>query len=107
MITANDFATRYGEVIDVDDLARVLSASRRETQALLRAHRVDIITVGTRQVVPAARVAIVLGLTEDDAAVADLARVRRETSRRPDGSRKSVREYVAETSAPSMTPAGR
>lgn len=96
MLTADEFAMRYGEVIDVDDLARVLSASRRETQALLRAHDVESVTVGTRQVVSADRAARVLGLVEADAQIAEVARVRREMSQRADGSRKGVREYLAD-----------
>jgi hypothetical protein len=39
---------RFGEVIDVDDLARLLSASRRETQALLRSKGVELATIGGR-----------------------------------------------------------
>jgi hypothetical protein len=97
MLTAEDFATRYGEVIDIDDLARVLSASRRELQALLRLRNVDVVTVGTRQVVSADRAARALGLVEDDAPIAEMARVRREMSTRADGSRKSVREYLSAT----------
>lgn len=96
MLTAEDFATRYGEVIDIDDLARVLSASRRELQALLRSRNVDVVTVGTRQVVSADRVARALGLVEDDAPIAEMARVRREMSTRADGSRKSVRAYLSD-----------
>jgi hypothetical protein len=96
MLTAEDFATRYGEVIDIDDLARVLSASRRELQALLRSRNVDVVTVGTRQVVSADRAARALGLVEDDAPIAEMARVRREMSTRADGSRKSVREYLSD-----------
>jgi len=95
MLTPEDFATRYGEVIDIDDLARVLSASRRELQALLRSRNVDVVTVGTRQVVSADRAARALGLVEDDAPVAEMARVRREMSTRADGSRKNVREYLS------------
>ena len=95
MLTTEDFATRYGEVIDIDDLARVLSASRRELQALLRSRNVDVVTVGTRQVVSADRAARALGLVEDDAPVAEMARVRREMSTRADGSRKNVREYLS------------
>ena len=95
MLTAEDFATRYGEVIDIDDLARVLSASRRELQALLRSRNVDVVTVGTRQVVSADRAARALGLVEDDAPIAEMARVRREMSTRADGSRKNVREYLS------------
>jgi hypothetical protein len=95
MLTTEDFATRYGEVIDIDDLARVLSASRRELQALLRSRNVDVVTVGTRHVVSADRAARALGLVEDDAPVAEMARVRREMSTRADGSRKNVREYLS------------
>lgn|SRR5450756_764738 len=95
MLTTEDFATRYGEVIDIDDLARVLSASRRELQALLRSRNVDVVTVGTRQVVSADRAARALGLVEDDAPIAEMARVRREMSTRADGSRKNVREYLS------------
>jgi len=36
-----------------------------------------------------------LGLFEDDAPVAEMARVRREMSTRADGSRKNVREYLS------------
>ena len=97
MLTTEDFATRYGEVIDIDDLARMLSASRREVQALLRAHHVDVVLVGTRQVVAADRAARALGLIEADVPIAEMARVRREMSTRADGSRKRVREYVSET----------
>lgn len=105
MLTTEDFATRYGEVIDVDDLARMLSASRREVQALLRARNVELVVVGTRQVVSADRAARALGLVENDAPIAEMARVRREMSTRPDGTRKGVREYLsdAEPAAPSVT----
>ncbi len=96
MLTTEDFATRYGEVIDIDDLARVLSASRREVQALLRAHNVDVVTLGTRKVVSADRAARALGLVEADAPIAEMARVRREMSTRTDGSRKTVREYLSD-----------
>ncbi len=105
MITAQDFVSRYGAVIDVDDLAAVLSASRRETQALLRAHHIEPITVGSRQVVAADRVARALGLIEADAQIAEVARVRREMSTRADGSRKSVPEYLADATRPSATTA--
>lgn len=107
MLTAEDFATRYGEVIDIDDLARMLSASRREVQALLRARNVDLVMVGTRQVVPADRAARALGLIEADAPIAEMARVRREMSTRPDGSRKSVREYVSAATQAAPTAATR
>lgn len=107
MLTAEDFATRYGEVIDIDDLARMLSASRREVQALLRARNVDLVVVGTRQVVPADRAARALGLIEADAPIAEMARVRREMSTRPDGSRKSVREFVSEATQAAPTAATR
>jgi hypothetical protein len=96
MLTTEDFATRYGEVIDIDDLARVLSASRREVQALLRANKVEVVTLGTRKVVSAERAARALGLVEADAPVAEMARVRREMSTRADGSRKTVREYLGD-----------
>jgi hypothetical protein len=96
MLTKEAFATRYGEVIDIDDLARVLSASRREVQAFLRARNVDLVAVGTRQVVSADRAARALGLVEADAPIAEMARVRREMSTRMDGSRKSVREYLSD-----------
>ena len=99
MITEAEFVARFGEVIDVDDLARLLSASRRETQALLRSRGVQMATIGSRQIVSAERAAAVLGLTEGDAAVADAARVRREMSRRQDGTRKSPREYLADRAA--------
>lgn len=96
MLTADDFATRFGEVIDIEDLARVLSASRRETQAMLRAHGLDPVSVGGRQVVSAERAAVALGLVEADAQIAEVARVRRTMSTHPGGSRKSVREYLAD-----------
>jgi hypothetical protein len=99
MITADEFVARFGEVIDVDDLARLLSASRRETQALLRSKGVELATIGSRQIVAADRAAAALGLTEEDAAIAEMARVRREMSHRADGTRKSPREYLAERSA--------
>ena len=107
MLTAEDFATRYGEVIDIDDLARMLSASRREVQALLRARNVDVVMVGTRQVVSADRAARALGLIESDAPIAEMARVRREMNTRPDGSRKSVREFVSEATQAAPTAATR
>lgn len=107
MLTTQDFATRYGEVIDIDDLARMLSASRREVQALLRAHNVDVVMVGTRQVVSADRAARTLGLVEADAPIAEMARVRREMSTRADGSRKSVREYLSEAKPAAQTAAAR
>ena len=107
MLTTEDFATRYGEVIDIDDLARMLSASRREVQALLRAHNVDVVMVGTRQVVPADRAARALGLMEADAPIAEMARARREMSTRADGSRKKVREYVSEATPGTHTAATR
>ena len=100
MLTAEEFATRYGQVIDIDDLARVLSASRRETQAMLRARNVESVTIGTRQVVSADRAANALGLVEADAEMAELARIRREMATRSDGSRKSVREYLEEGGPP-------
>lgn len=107
MLTTEDFATRYGEVIDIDDLARMLSASRREVQALLRARNVDVVMVGTRQVVSADRAAHALGLVEADAPIAEMARVRREMSTRADGSRKSVREYLSDAKPAAQTAAAR
>jgi len=107
VLTTEDFATRYGDVIDVDDLARMLSASRREVQALLRAHNVDVVVVGTRKVVSAERAARALGLVEADAAIAEIARVRRETSTRADGSRKGVREYLSDAKPAARTAAAR
>jgi hypothetical protein len=97
MMTAQDFETRYGSLIDIDDLARLVSASRREMQATLRAHNIDVVTIGSRQLVPAHRVAAAFGLTQDDAEVAEMAKTRREMSTRADGSTKSVREYVADS----------
>jgi hypothetical protein len=107
MIKAEDFEERYGRVIDVDDLATVLSATRRETQALLRAHSIEPIVVGQRQVVAADRVASVLGLRADDAAVAEVAKIRREMSTRADGSRKGVREYLADARPSAAAGTGR
>jgi hypothetical protein len=63
--------------------------------------------IGTRQVVAADRAARALGLVEADAPIAEMARVRREMSARADGSRKSVREYVSETTPAADTAAAR
>lgn len=105
MITARDFETRYGSVIDLDDLATLLSASRRAIRALLRSHGIEPVAIGTRWVVPAARVARVLGLEEAEAEVVEAARIRREMSTTADGRRKGVREYLANQANPEHGPA--
>ena len=53
------------------------------------------------------RAARALGLVEADAPIAEMARVRRETSTRADGSRKSVREYLSDTKPAAQAAAAR
>src|SRR5664280_2045398 len=100
-MTASDLESRYGKMVSLDELALFFHAHIRAVRNALETNGIPIFTFGRSTVVPLRLVEQSFGLqdvaVDEDFLRHEVARYR--SSYRPDGSPKSIEEFVAELQA--------
>ena len=99
--TGRDLEERFGGVYDVAALARFCGPSRRALREALKRAGVPVLEIGRKRIVVRELADRALGLDRAELAI-EIKRNEesmRRLEHRPDGSRKTVAEYAAETGA--------
>ena len=104
LLTAEDLAERYGQLVTLEQLARWFGQSVRAVRSRLRAAGIRSIVIGDQEFVQVPVLEALLGL-EDSRVLAGQAMTQRHREwlvTRPDGRRKTVVELQADVARDAM-----